>query len=47
MPKGGPQTVLAVERLAGLVKPGVKVKLAPTYTNAYALKALKQLGLKK
>jgi len=47
MPKGGPRTVLAVERLAGLVKPGVKVKLAPTYTNAYVLKALKQLGLKK
>ncbi|HKB94768.1 MAG TPA: ABC transporter substrate-binding protein [Gaiellaceae bacterium] len=47
MPKGGPQTVLAVERLAGLVKPGQKVKLAPTYTNAYVLRALKRLGLKK
>ena len=46
MPKGGPQTVLAVERLAGLVKPGTKVNLGVTYTNAYVLKALKQLGLK-
>ena len=46
MPKGGPQKVLAVERLAGLVKPGTKVSLAKTYTNAFARKALKQLHLK-
>lgn len=47
MPKGGPQKVLAVERLAGLVKPGTKVKLAPTYTNAYAIKANELLGYMK
>ena len=47
MPKGGPQTVLAVERLAGLVKPGQKVDLAPTYTNQYALKANQLLGYTK
>ena len=37
MPAGGPQTVLAVEKLAGkIVKP---VNLAETYTNKYAIRA--------
>jgi NitT/TauT family transport system substrate-binding protein len=44
MPKGGPQKVLAVERLAGLVKPGTKVNLGITYTNAYAIRANELLG---
>lgn len=42
MPAGGPQTVLAVEKLAGKIhKP---VDLAVTYTNAYAIKANKMLA---
>jgi len=45
MPAGGPQTVLAVERIAGLVKG--KVDLAPTWTNTYADAANKLEGFTK
>jgi hypothetical protein len=39
--------VLAVEKLAGLVKASAKVNLAKTYTNAFVVKANKQLGYTK
>ena len=45
MPKGGPQTVLAVDRIAGLVKG--KVDLSTTWTNAYAIKANQLEGFSK
>ena len=43
MPSGGPQTALAVDKLAGNVT-GL-VNLPATYTNSYALTANKLLGL--
>jgi NitT/TauT family transport system substrate-binding protein len=44
MPKGGEQKVLAVERLAGLVKKGAKVNLAKTWTPQFVIKANKLEG---
>jgi NitT/TauT family transport system substrate-binding protein len=45
MPAGGPKVVLAVEKLAGLIKK--PVDLGVTYTNAYAINANKLEGFSK
>jgi NitT/TauT family transport system substrate-binding protein len=45
MPASGPQTVYAVEKLAGKISG--PVNLATTYTNSYVIKANKLEGFSK
>lgn len=46
MPSGAPALAVKIDRIAGVLTPSQHVNLSKTYTNAFVVKADKQLGIK-